>query len=49
MPPSQTLTLETLGRLYLDRYMHIHRKASVKEEQYRINRLYPNLPTNELR
>ena len=39
MPPSQTLTLETLGRLYFDRYMHIHRKASVKEEQYRMNRL----------
>ena len=35
----QTLTVEELGRLYFDRYIKVHRKASVKEEQYRMNRL----------
>ena len=35
----QTLTVEELGRLYFNRYMKVHRKASVKEEQYRMNRL----------
>ena len=35
----ETLTLQELGLLYFDRYMKLHRKASVKEEQYRMNRL----------
>ena len=38
-PVPQTLTLDQLGRLYFDRYMKVYRKASVKEEHYRMNRL----------
>ena len=39
MPTPQTLSVKELGRLYFDRYMKVQRKASVKEEQYRMNRL----------